>query len=143
MDPFQGITTEIISNGQVLKIYENLDDAEAEESHSRCHYVEAVVGSPFQVKVTLARQFQLYRMGPEHAVSILLNIDGRRDIGRITHFNKRYLQQQFSRRKSVHDLFTGPVACCKETGQWMKSDYSFGNLVLSTPGSSFTIEHQN
>lgn len=143
MDPFQGITTEIISNGQVLKLYDNLDDAEAEESRSRCHYVEAVAGSPFQVKVNLTSQFKIYTMGPEHAVSILLKIDGRDDTSLITHCNKRYLQQQFSWGYTVTSLFTGPTKCCKETGQWMMSDFSFGNLVLSMLGSSFALEYQN
>lgn len=141
MNPFQGITTEIISNGQVLKFYDNLDDAEAEETHSRCHYVEAVVGSPFQVKVNLTSQFQLYGMGPEHAVSIVLRIDGRDDISLVTYCNKRYLQQRFARRHSVDSLFTGPTKCCKDTRQWMKSDFSFGNLVLSMLGSSFAIDY--
>ena len=50
MDTFQGITTEIISNGQVLKLYDDPDAAESEENRSRQYYVEAVAGSTFQVK---------------------------------------------------------------------------------------------
>lgn len=42
MDHFQGITAEIISNGQLLKSYNDPDAAEIEDSHARHQYVEAL-----------------------------------------------------------------------------------------------------
>ena len=136
MDHFQGITAEIISNGRVLKLYDDPEAAETEEGRSRYHYVEAMIGSPFQVKVKLTSQSNFYKMDHGHTVSILLKIDGRNDSSLVIHCTKNYLQGQFSRGESADLTFTGPTECCKETGQWMLNDYAFGNLVLSMLGPS-------
>ena len=130
MGPFQGIAVQIISNGEALKLYDDPDATEIEEVHSRHHYVEAIVGSTFQVKVDLTPQFKFHHMDAEHAVSILLEIDGH-DNSLIFHSTKKELQEQFSRNQFESFVFTGPTHFCKETGRWMASDYSFGNLVLS------------
>ena len=129
MDHFKGITAEIISNGQVLNLYDDPDAAEVEDKFSRHHYVEAVAGSTFQVKVSLRPQFNISKLDAQHAASIQLKIDG--SINTATHCTKRLLQYQFSMGQVGGYTFTGPKQFCKETGQWMLADYSFGNLVLS------------
>ena len=48
MDHFQGITAEIISDGRVLKLYDDPDAAENEDNDARHHYVEAVFWVYFQ-----------------------------------------------------------------------------------------------
>lgn len=143
MDHFQSITAEIISNGQVLNLYDDPDAAEVEESHARHYYVEVVAGSTFQVKVDLTPQFNFYKMKPEHAVKIRVEIDGIRDTARARTITKRDLQRKSSQGGTVSHTFKSLRHFCKETGQWMRGDYSFGNLVLSMLGLSVSIEYQH
>ena len=138
MDPFQGITAQIISNGQVLDLYDDPDAAEIEESHSRHLYVEAVAGSTFALKVHLAPHFNFYKMHAEHVVSITIEIDGRDETSIAESCTKKDLQRLFSQKISKEFRFAGPAHFCEETGQWMLSDYSFGNLVLSMLCSSIS-----
>ena len=142
MDPFQGITAQIISNGQVLDLYDDPDAAEIEESHSRHLYVEAVAGSTFELKVDLAPHFNFYRMYPEHVVSVNVVIDGRDETSIAGSCTKRDLQSLFSQKMSKEFMFAGPAHFCEETGQWMLSDYSFGNLVLSVLFSSISSKNR-
>ena len=79
MDPFQGITVQILSNNESLELYHDPDTTELEESHSCHRYVEAVAGSTFQVEVNLTPQFSFYTMKAEHAVSVQVKIDGSYD----------------------------------------------------------------
>lgn len=141
MDHFQSITAEIISNGQVLNLYDDPDAAEVEESHARHYYVEVVAGSTFQVKVDLTPQFNFYKMKPEHAVKIRVEIDGIRDTARARTITKRDLQRKSSQGGTVSHTFKSLRHFCKETGQWMRGDYSFGNLVLKeTPDAGFSLK---
>ena len=102
----------------------------------RHYYIEVVAGSTFQVKVNLTSQFHFYKMKPEHDVSISVTIDGNNDSSRLIQCTKKSLQRKFSQGKLDGHTFTGPRHFCKETGQWMRSDYSFDNLVLSMLGLS-------
>lgn len=129
MDTFQGITTEIISNGQVLKLYDDPDAAESEESRSRQYYVEAVAGSTFQIKVNLTSRFNLYKRDAEHALYMGVKIDG--CFNTSYYYTMENLQGKFSRGQLGGHTFAGVRQFCKETRQWTLSDYSFGNLVLS------------
>lgn len=128
MDHFQGITVEVISNGQALDFYEDPDAAEPEEICARHHYIEAVAGSTFQVKATLTPEFKFYTMKAEDAVQILVNIDGCSSLQVLR--TKKYLQGKFSTGKTVEEPFIGPRHFCMQTKQWMLRDYSFGNLIL-------------
>ena len=134
MDHFQGITAEVISNGQVLDFYEDPDAAGIEETRARHHYIEAVAESTFQVKVTLTPQFKFHRMKAKDAVRIVVRIDG----GDVTSWRvlltKEYLQGKFSTRETFERTFTGPKHFCVQTDQWMRSDYSFSKLILSMLG---------
>ena len=141
MDHFQGITAKIISNGQVLELYDDPDAAEIEDSHARHHYVEAVAGSTFEVEVDLTPQFEFYKMKAEHAVTVTVEIDGRDEISLRDTLTMKSLQKKFSQGKPRTSVFFGTRHFCKETGQWMLSDYSFGNLVLSMLGLSFSVKH--
>ena len=124
MDFFQGITAEIISNDQSLILYNDPDVAEVQDSLGRHFYVEAMVGCTFQVNVNLTPQFELKRA---QAVRIRVKIDG--TIGRASTCTKSCLQKAFSQGKSGGHTFSS-VPHCDETGQWMSSNYAFGNLVL-------------
>ena len=130
MDPLRGIAVEITSNYQVLNLYDDPDAAEAPESRSRNHYVEAVTGSTFQVKVNLNADFDFSKMNNKHSVYVSLNINGQsRTFFR--EWDKRKLKEMISLSNSAEFLFTGPIQFCKDTGQWMCVDYCFGNLILS------------
>lgn len=143
MDHFQGITAQIISNGQVLDFYDDPDAPEIPESRARHHYVEAVAGSTFQVKVNLTHRFNSCGMKAEDAVKISVVPDGNNRGGRAIKYTKKLLRESFSRVYLRSHTFTGPKHFCKETGQWMQSDYSFGNLVLSILCLSVSIKYHN
>lgn len=143
MDHFQGITAEIISNGQVLKLYDDPDAAENEDSDAHHHYVEAVAGSTFKVNVHLTPQFKLNKMKAEHAVKIRVGIDGGHDSALSSYLTKASLQERFTRGRPYDGTFTGVRQFCKETGQWMMCDYSFGDLVLSMPGLSALTKYRH
>ena len=133
MDHFQGITAEVISSGQVLDFYEDPDAAGTEENRARHHYIEAVAGSTFQVKVTLTDEFKFYKMKAEDAVQILVDIDGCSSLHVLR--TKKYLQGEFFTRKTVEQPFIGPRHFCMQTQQWMLREYSFSNLILSMLGT--------
>ena len=134
MDYFEGITAELISNGQVLDFYENPDAAGIEENRARHHYIEAVAGSTFQVKVTLTPKFKFYKMKAKDAVDISVDIDGCDDSLLHVWFTKKELQAEFSMGETIEQMFTGPRHFCMQTEQWKQSDYSFSNLILSMVG---------
>ena len=137
MDPFQGITVEIVSNGQALDHYDDPDGSEIEEGHSRHHYIEAVAGSTFEVKVILTSDFCFYRLDSQHAVLIRVEIDS--SLKDAAYCKMERLRKSFSRGRTDGHTFSGSEHFCKETGEWMLSDYSFGDLVLSMPClSNFT-----
>ena len=129
MDPFQGITVEIVSNGQALDLYDDPHASEIEEGHSRHHYVEAVAGSTFEVKVSLTSGFNFYRLGAQHAVLMRVEIDS--SLKKSTYCPMGELRKSFSQGQTDGHVFSGSTQFCNETGEWMLSDYSFGNLVLS------------
>lgn len=117
---------DIISNGQVLKFYNDPDAAELEGSHSRHHYVEAVAGSTFKVKVNLRPEFKIHKMKAEHGVRFKAEFDG-------TLSNSVTLSKRNLSRRSASYTFEGQEHL-SNTGQSMLSEYSFGSLVLSMLG---------
>ena len=129
MDPFQGIAVEIVSNGQALDLYDDPDASEIEEGHSRHHYVEAVAGSTFEVKVILTSNFKFYGLSAQHAVLIEIEIDNSLYDG--IYCQMGGLRKSFLRGQTDGHTFSGSEHFCNETGEWMLSDYSFGDLVLS------------
>lgn len=133
MDPFQGIAVEIVSNGQALHLYDDPDASEIEEGHSRHHYVEAVAGSTFEVKVILTSDFCFYRLDFQHAVLMRVEIDS--SLKDAAYCRMEQLRKSFSRGQTDGHTFSGSKHFCNKTGKWMLSDYSFGGLVLSTPMS--------
>ena len=129
MDPFQGITVEIVSNDQALDLYDDPDASEIKEGHSRHHYVEAVAGSTFEVKVILTSDFCFYRLGAQHAVLLRVEID--KSLKEATYCPMGQLRTSFSRGQTDGHTFSGSTHFCNETGKWNLSGYAFGNLVLS------------
>ena len=135
MDPFQGISVEIVSNGQALDLYDDPDASEIEEGHSRHHYVEAVAGSTFEVGVILTSDFNFYRLGAKHAVLIRVEIDS--SLKDAAYCPMGELRRNFSQGEIDGHTFSRSTQFCNETEEWMSSDYSFGNLILSMLCLSF------
>ena len=136
MDPFQGIAVEIVSNGQPLDLYDDPDASEIEEGHSRHHYVEAVPGSTFEVKVTLDRDFCFYRLGAQHAVLMAVEIDSSLKLS--SYYQMEDLRKRLLLGQKYGQTFSGSRQFCNETRGWIFSDFSFGNLVLSMLGLSIS-----
>ena len=82
-------------------------------------------------------------MKAEHAVKIRVEIDGGHGSARSSHPTKAFLQERFTRGRPYDDTFTGVRQFCKESGQWMMCDYSFGDLVLSMLGLSALINYRH
>ena len=131
MDPFQGITVEIISNDQALDLYDDPDASEIKEGYSRHHYVEAVAGSTFEVKVILASEFIMYRLGAQYAVLLRVEMDN--SLRDATYCPMQQVRKRLSRGQTDGHTFSGSKHFCNETGKWMLSGYCFANLVLSMP----------
>ena len=134
MDHFQGITVGVISNGQVLDFYEDPDGAGTEDNRERHHYIEAVAGSTFQVKVTLTPEFKFTNKKAKDAVQISVQIGCRNGSSWYIAKTKESFQKEFSTRETFEHTFTGPRHFCMQTEQWVRSDYSFSNLTLSMLG---------
>ena len=129
MDPFEGVTVGIVSNNQALNLYDDPDASEIKEGYSRNHYVEAVAGSTFEVKVVLTSDFKMYRLGAQYAVLLRVEMDN--SLRDAKYCTMRQVRQSLSRGQTDGHTFSGSKHFCNETGKWMLSGYAFGNLVLS------------
>lgn len=68
-----GVRIEIISNGSVLPMYDDPDAAEMDQTSTPQHYIEAVTGATFSVRVVLTPAFV---KGPCDAVRVVVGFDG-------------------------------------------------------------------
>ncbi len=123
---FGGIDVEVISNGQLLPLYDDPDAEENEEPRIRQHYIEAVTGAMFSVKVTLGDTFE---MGHCDAARVSISFDGEEnewysDISRGSGLNTRPSQgrQVTLSRISYFD---------KDLRQWRSGNLCFGALAIS------------
>ena len=134
MDPFRGIIVQVLSNGKILKFYDDPDATEIGDHRTRQHYIEAVTGATFEVKVLLTNEFDLGQLEPNDAVWVELEFDDwHRNWYR--YLTRRELERNFRQGLPGTYNFSSISHFSGETGQWISSDFSFGNLVLSTPGS--------
>lgn len=76
MNAFQGIVVQVISNGQVLDLYNDPDPADTDDGRTQLHYVEAVTGAKFAVRVMLTTEFHFYDLRPCDGVDVSLSIGG-------------------------------------------------------------------
>ena len=129
MDPFEGIDVEIISNGEVLTLYNDPDDEPSHDSRVRQRYIEAVTGATFEVKVRVDHRFNLVSLGRNDVVDARVLYDG------TYHYGKSVLIDPLLRNSRVG----GDVSCtfthihnwCPETGQWKSGATTFGALATS------------
>lgn len=130
MDPFQGIEVQIVSNGQVLKLYDDPDFAETSAERTKQHYIEAVNDATFKVTVILKNEFNFHNLKPTDAVQVALELDGQGD-KRSKHFIRRETEPILLQRRSDRRSFDGMSHLCPTTGRWLRGDYSFARLETS------------
>ncbi len=138
MDPFQGIIVDVLSNGEILDLYDDPDVATASSDHTRQQYVEAVDGATFSVRVLLTTEYKLYHLKPTDAVEVTITVDGQR-ITTSNYCTRQELESMLLRGKPEELVFTGETHFCSRAGQWMQSDYTFGKLKISMPCSVLNL----
>lgn len=130
MDPFEGIHVEVISNGEVLTLYNDPDDEPSHDPRVRQRYIEAVTGAMFEVRVRVDRRFNLFSLGRNDAVRVSIHYDS-------THkYGKNLLIDPLlhnSRSGGLSHSFTHIYNFCSKTGQWKAGATTFGALVTSEP----------
>lgn len=75
MASYKGVKVEIISNGEVLPMYDDPDVAEMDEVSVPQYFIEATTGATFSIRVTVTPAFE---RGPCDAVRVHVNFDGDR-----------------------------------------------------------------
>ncbi|MCJ1454544.1 hypothetical protein MMC28_004897 [Mycoblastus sanguinarius] len=135
MDLFQGITVQVISNQQTLKLY---DGPEADDPRVRQHYVEAIPGTTFEVQVTLTKVFNLHQKGINEerndGLSFTVIFDERSPSIHISSFNL-HIHEELVKKYAVRYTFECMPHFDPETGQWLQRNFSFGGFAssISTP----------
>ena len=128
MDPFEGVNVEIISNGEVLTLYNDPDDEPSHNARVRQRYIEAVTGATFVIMVHLDHRFSLFSLGRNDAIWATVQYDS-------THSYGKYLLID----PLLHNSRFGGVSCtfsriynfCSETRQWKSGAVTFGALATS------------
>ncbi|MCJ1226737.1 hypothetical protein MMC12_003390 [Toensbergia leucococca] len=122
---YEGIKVEVISGGQPLRMYEDPDKEENAKPLTCQHYIEAVTGAKFAVKVRLTDTFSV---GHCDAVKFQMSFDG----GPCWDFH-------IDLKSSVRNVkFSYITEYCKKTGQWKDYDLSFGSLNIQETANSAT-----
>lgn len=129
IDPFKGIIVQIISKGTVLDLYNDPDLSEEDDPYASQKYIEVTAGSTFQVKVLLTSDFQLYNIQPRDTVCVTLGIDGS-DVFRTAKQESRRTIERYATSGRPTTFEFSNFDHFSEAGEWIRSDYSFGNLNL-------------
>ena len=117
----EGVKVEVISNGAALPMYDDPDAAETDLSIPQ-HYVEAVTGATFSIRVTLTSKFQ---KGPCDAVRISVNYDGE---------SVCFIQDVLKQSHGPLERHAHFVEVCRQdtlTGLWVRGKPSFARLETS------------
>lgn len=133
MNPFRGITVQIIVNGQSLPFYDDPDEVEDASQYTRQKYIEAVANSAFQVKILLNRDFDLCGINRlKGKGAVLLNIDlGQRRRCHIGLLSSE-IEQSWAQGRPAEYTFKRIKHFCEESGQWVQSSFTFAELESST-----------
>ena len=138
MDPFKGIVVQIISNGELLDLYDDPDAADNDDdNNTRQHYVEAMTDATFTVKVLLTTAFQLYSLRSMDAVKIRLNLDGN-GVEHFIELSRKEIEEELLKGKPGGYDFTTSSDFCLRSGRWMQSEFKFGKLDISKQKSRNT-----
>ena len=129
MDPFKGITVQVISNDQTLESYNDPDSAEDQDQEVGQIYAEAITGATFKVKVTVTDEFPLYQVGCNDAVRFTISFDAQHR-HYYKYLERAYLEEKFRRGAHGELVFAHTEVFSPKDGQWTRSQYTFGSLEL-------------
>ena len=127
MDLFKGILVQVISNGEILKSYNDPDASDHENPYQRRQYIEAVTGVTFAIKVIITDEFHLRNISRKDGIIVHLAVDGL-DWVRGFHFTREQIEGNWRKGKPCTCNFDEFTHFSDKTGQWMKSEYSFNAL---------------
>ena len=130
MDPFEGIDVEIISNGEVLTLYNDPDDEPGHDSRVRQRYIEAVTGATFEVKVRVDHRFSLFSLGGNDAIRASVDYDSTYKYGKNMLIDPLLHNSGFG---DVSCTFTRMHNFWPETRPWKSGATTFGALVTGEP----------
>lgn len=128
MDLFEGTHVEVVSNGEVLTLYNDPDDEPSHDPRVRQRYVEAVTGATFEVRVCVDRRFNLFSLGRNDAVRATITYDSTHKYGKNLVVDPLL---HASRSKELTHTFTNMYNFCPKSGQWKGGATTFGALVTS------------
>lgn len=131
MDPFEGMHVEIISNGEVLTLYNDPDDEPSHDPRVRQRYIEAVTGAIFEIKIGVDGHLNLYSLGKNDAVRASIHYDSTHRYGDDLLVDALLNSSRFG--GYVSRTFTHIHDFCPKIGQWKVGATTFGALVTSEP----------
>ena len=130
MNPFEGVMVPVISNGQILKLYDDNDSEDSQDRYTRQRYIEAVTGSTFVIRIMFTNKLKLHDLKPDNGVAPWLNIDGGA-YHRAKYIIRNELDTKFLKAETSITEFSNVPHFCEETGQSMESKFVFSSLQLS------------
>lgn len=130
MGPFKGLDVRVISNTKSLKLYNGPDDVPTNDPRVRQHYIEAVTGATFVVKVTLDKSLGVYSLGPDDAVRVRINYDGQ-PTSWFYDFAVPQLLRTWSQEKLAEHTFHSISLFDRATQQWKQGATTFCALKTS------------
>ena len=128
MNPFEGVILLVISNGQILKLYDDNDSDDSEDRYTRQRYIEAVTGSTFVIRIMFTNKFKLHNLKPDGGVTPWLNMGA---YHRAKYISRNELDAKFLEAEPGITEFSNVPHFCEETGQWMESKFVFSSLQMS------------
>ena len=131
MDPFEGIHVNIISNGEVLTLYNDPDDEPSHHPRARQRYIEAVTGATFEVEIGFDCHFDLFSLGRNDAIGASIHYDSTHRYGVFLPVDALLNRSRFG--GYVSHTFTKIYDFCPKIGQWKVGATTFGALVTSEP----------
>lgn len=130
MGPFKGLNVEVISNNESLKHYEDPDDVPRKDSRVRQHYIEAVTGATFTVKVTLNKSFKLYGLKYDDGVRVSVIYDNQKPMW-YHDLTVLHLRSSWNKGKAAEWTF-GHISKFDEVSQqWKQGAMTFCALKTS------------
>lgn len=126
MDPFGGITLEVVCNGQSLPFYDD-PDHDASEIRTRGRYIEAITGAEFEVKLTLDAQYDLGTYEHNEAIHIAVWLDSRGS-SVWNSYSLEDLKWDLQRDKKKSFTFCSIWSYCASSRQWATGHAKFTEL---------------
>lgn len=130
MGGFKGVNVQIVSGGEILKLYDDPDAEPEQDPRTRQRYVEAVTGATFKVRVTLSKHFRLHDLMPDDAIRLSIKYDGQGLEWYVDIVVKDIRQTWNEGERKEYDFTTLP-SFCNHTQQWKQGDTCFGVLNTS------------